>query len=417
MQFESVDNLPCGWKRNKLRKFCKLASGGTPNRTKDEYWDGNIPWATTAEVKYGVIEDTNEHITELGLSKSAAKTFPAGTLIMAMYGQGVTRGRVALLGNLMAINQACVAIIPKSEEYLSRYLYYYLTFYYHKIRSFSQGSNQLNLSSDLVGAFPVSIPSVTEQDKIVEILSTWDTAISQTRDLLAAKQRRKKALMQLLLTGKTRMPGFGKPTQDKTELAEGWKWLPLSEVFSRVTRTATEAPADVLSITATVGFVHQKDKFSKVIAGNNLKNYVLLKRGEFAYNKGNSKSYPQGCIYRLEEYQQAAVPNVYFCFTSKSDSAVGDFYKYYFESGLLNGQLARVINTGVRNDGLLNLNPNDFFKVKILLPPKKEQIAIADILSTATNETIYQKDLLARLEQQKRGLMQKLLTGEIPVQT
>lgn len=125
--------------------------------------------------------------------------------------------------------------------------------------------------------------------------------------------------------------------------------------------------------TAKVGFVQQKDKFSRIIAGQNLKRYILLKKGEFAYNKGNSKTYPQGCVYMLEDFDEAAVPNVYFCFRPRNSGINGKFYKFYFENGLLNHQLQNVINTGVRNDGLLNLNPDDFFNIRIKVPSISEQ--------------------------------------------
>ena len=121
-------------------------------------------------------------------------------------------------------------------------------------------------------------------------------------------------------------------------------------------------------------------------AGQNLKRYILLKIGEFAYNKGNSKSYPQGCIYMLKDFGEAAVPNVYFCFRPRDKEISGNFYKFYFENGLLNHQLLRVINTGVRNDGLLNLNPTNFFNIRIKVPPISEQHCISDVLNSTTNE-------------------------------
>lgn len=117
----------------------------------------------------------------------------------------------------------------------------------------------------------------------------------------------------------------------------------------------------------------------------------------------------------LEDFDKAAVPNVYFCFRPRNNEIYGNFYKFYFENSFLNHQLQKVINTGVRNDGLLNLHPNDFFNIRIKVPSISEQKCITRVLTTATNEVNNLEKKLKALEKQKRGLMQKLLTGEIRV--
>jgi type I restriction enzyme S subunit len=248
--------------------------------------------------------------------------------------------------------------------------------------------------------FPIVLPPLNEQHIIARIINDWDTATNQVCKLISLRKKQKKALMQKLF--------FSEKTSQ-------WKKLNISKVFQRVQRTTTNDVKNVLSITANVGFVHQKDKFSKVIAGKNLKRYILLNQGEFAYNKGNSKSYPQGCIHMLEEYEQGAIPNVYYCFKTRDNKIHAPFYKYYFASGALNHQLHRIINTGVRNDGLLNLNPKDFFKLKVHLPPISDQHRIAKLFSCIDIEIEKFKRSLAALEKQKRGLMQKLLTGQVRV--
>ena len=106
---------------------------------------------------------------------------------------------------------------------------------------------------------------------------------------------------------------------------------------------------------------------------------------------------------------------MYYCFRPRNNEIKGKFYKFYFENSLLNHQLQKVINTGVPNDGLLNLHPTDFFKMRIKVPPISEQKRITTVLSTATNEINNLEKKLKALEKQKRGLMQKLLTGEIRV--
>jgi len=251
-----------------------------------------------------------------------------------------------------------------------------------------------------------NIPPLPEQKRIATILSTWLRAIDLTERLIAAKKERRTWLMQQLLTGKRRLPGFDGE----------WREVHLSDVFERVQRSIPDGETpEVLSITAKAGFVSQRVKFSKVIAGKNLEQYVLIRRGEFSYNKGNSLTYPQGCVFPLKEFDEGAVPNVFLSFRAASPEVYPDFYSHFFASGGLNHQLSRVINTGVRNDGLLNLNASDFFNVKVPFPPVTEQEQIAKILTLANNELDLLRTQLEALREQKKGLMQQLLTGKIRV--
>jgi type I restriction enzyme S subunit len=255
-------------------------------------------------------------------------------------------------------------------------------------------------------AFPVLVPPLSQQSKIVEILSAGDDAIVRTKRLIAAQQTRKKGIMQRLLTGHIRFLGFGGE----------WARVHLREVFQRnIRRAGNRIVENVLSITASVGFVDQREKFGKVIAGKNIANYILLKHGEFAYNRGNSNAYPQGCIYMLEEFDEGAIPSVYYSFVATSNKVYPPFYKHYFESGALNGQLMRYISSSVRADGLFNISADNFFNILIPLPSLDEQIKITEILTTCDIEIDLQKRKLALLKSQKKGLMQRLLTGELRV--
>ncbi len=157
----------------------------------------------------------------------------------------------------------------------------------------------------------------------------------------------------------------------------------------------------------------QSDKFARDMAGNSVDRYTLLHEGEFAYNKGNSLTSPYGCVFRLDQ-PTALVPFVYFCFALKPELDPS-FCEHLFAAGALNHQLSRLINSGVRNDGLLNLNVEDFFSCRIPVPPSDEQRRIALALSAAKEELALLDQEIEALKRQKRGLMQKLLTGEWPV--
>ena len=158
-----------------------------------------------------------------------------------------------------------------------------------------------------------------------------------------------------------------------------WKTAVLNDISEIITKTAGKGIYETVSISAGVGFVNQAKKFGKELSGKQYEKYIVLYKGDFSYNKGNSKTYPQGCIYRLNDRETAAVPNVFESFRIKSGCAY--YYDQLFTSGFLNKQLSRKINHGVRDDGLLNLTGKDFYSCVLPFPPVKEQEKIAEILS------------------------------------
>lgn len=187
------------WVTEPLGENYVVSSGGTPSRAVAEYWTGGtIPWVKTTEVNYTVISETSEHITQPGLDNSAAKILPVGTILLAMYGQGVTRGKVAVLGIEAASNQACAAILPKNDAVDSRYLYHYLAHQYDELRHLAHGGQQQNLNLDIVRDFPITYPvSSDRQAEIVELLDALD---EKTR-LHEARLPVLDALFSALLTG------------------------------------------------------------------------------------------------------------------------------------------------------------------------------------------------------------------------
>ena len=198
--------VPKSWEVKRIGEIATLKSGGTPSRSNESFWiGGTIPWVKTGEVDYCVINDTEEKITQEGLDGSSAKIFPAGTLLMAMYGQGITRGKVGILGVDAATNQACAAFFPK-EEVRTGFLYQLFSFKYDYIRNLGHGANQKNLSADILKTVQIAYPKDTdEQDEIVSSLSALD-------DKLALAERKRshfedlfKTLLHQLMTAQLRV--------------------------------------------------------------------------------------------------------------------------------------------------------------------------------------------------------------------
>lgn len=268
--------------------------------------------------------------------------------------------------------------------------------------SHNSGGAQPSLNRNFIYPIPLPIPPLPEQRKIADILSTWDQAIEKTEALLRNARTQKRALMQQLLTGKRRFPEFeGQP----------WQEVPLSVIASPVTARNEGHDLPVLTISSKAGFVRQDQKYSRNMAGRSVERYYRLRRGEFAYNKGNSKTYQFGCVLRLDEYEEGLVPHVYVCFALNKGCDSG-FFKGLFLADYLRPQLSQLVNTGVRNNGLLNIKPSAFWGVKVPMPSLDEQHRIGEVIATCLAEEGRLIENITKLRSEKKALMQQLLTGK-----
>lgn len=209
-----VGVIPEDWETFRLGDISEVSAGGTPTRTNPSYWNGDIPWVTTSEVDFCTISSATQSITVEGLKNSAAKLFPPSTLLMALYGQGKTRGKVAVLGIEAATNQACAAIsLHSTDSY--KFLFHYLVDQYESIRSLSNNGSQENLNSSLVRSICVPYPKPREQCAIATALSDMDALLDGLDRLIAKKRAIKQATLQQLLTGQTRLPRFSGEWEEK----------------------------------------------------------------------------------------------------------------------------------------------------------------------------------------------------------
>lgn len=252
----------------------------------------------------------------------------------------------------------------------------------------------------------VPYPKKEEQDKIAEILSTWDDGIETFEKLIEQKEIFHKALMKNLLIGKIRLSGYNSK----------WTHSKFNSIFERITRKNEELNSNILTISAQNGLISQKDFYNKRIASVDTSKYILLNNGEFAYNKSYSNGYPLGAIKRLDLYEKGVVSSLYICFKLNNSDNCSDFWKYYFEAGMLNREIKMIAQEGARNHGLLNMATEDFFNMLLYYPKdSKEQQKIAEILNKSDKEIQLLNSKLEKLKEQKKGLMQKLLTGQIRV--
>lgn len=218
---EWLGNVPAHWNVGSLGYYATLETGATPSRANLKYWNGEIPWVKTGEVRYDTIYDTDEKVTDLAVKKTSIKVAPAGTLLMAMYGQGITRGRVALLGVPATYNQACVAITVNSEI-CNEYMKWYFIAGYKALRDGGNETSQMNLNADIVRKFKILVPSICEQKSIVEYLANklpiFDNLLNKTQQQIQLMQERRTALISAAVTGKIDVRDWVKPESNSNQI-------------------------------------------------------------------------------------------------------------------------------------------------------------------------------------------------------
>lgn len=267
--FANFDALPDGWRWAKLGDVCKTTSGGTPSRKNAEYFTGDIPWVKSGELPDGLVTEVEERITEAAVASSSAKLFPAGTLLIALY--GATVGKLGILNEAATTNQAVCAIFP--PEYLdTKYLFWYLRFVRSDLVAQAVGGAQPNISQGILRELRVPIAPLAQQKRIVGEIekhtSRLDEAVANLKRVKANLKRYKAAVLKAAVEGRlveteaelarregrsyetgeqllqrtletrpSQWQGKGKykepaapDTTDLPELPEGWVWARLDAI-------------------------------------------------------------------------------------------------------------------------------------------------------------------------------------------
>ncbi|AQY22595.1 restriction endonuclease subunit S [Riemerella anatipestifer] len=187
---------PKGWEVKKLGEVCDVSSGSTPSRSVSEYWDnGTIPWIKTGEVKGNVIYETEEKITEMALKETSCKLYSKGSLLIAMYGQGKTRGNVAVMGIDATTNQAC-AVLSKNINLDVQYLLQLLKLNYEDLRNLGRGGNQPNLNVGLIKNYQIIYPPITLQNEFAKRIEQIEILKNQAQQELEQSKNLFQSLLQ-----------------------------------------------------------------------------------------------------------------------------------------------------------------------------------------------------------------------------
>ena len=191
---------PKGFTKQPLSEVAEITTGSTPGRGSDGYYGGNIPWIKTTEVTGGEIHDTEEKLTESGLKAIRGKLHPINSIVVAMYGQGQTRGRCALLRIEASCNQACGVVRP-SEEFVPWFMFTQLLLAYERLRALGRGGNQENLNLQLLGSFEVLLPPLPLQQTFATRIASIEALKATHRRALAALDALFASLQQRAFAG------------------------------------------------------------------------------------------------------------------------------------------------------------------------------------------------------------------------
>ena len=179
-----------------IQELTDVISGGTPNRDVNEYWEcGTIPWVKTTELQNNLIKEVDEYITEKGLNSSSAKLVPPGTVLIAMYGQGKTRGMTAYLNIEACTNQACACILP-SDQINQTFLWKFLILSYDDLRGMAKGGNQPNLNGTIIKNYPILYPPRELQEQFAAFVEQTDKSKVAVQKALDEAQLLFDSLMQ-----------------------------------------------------------------------------------------------------------------------------------------------------------------------------------------------------------------------------
>ena len=188
--------------------------------------------------------------------------------------------------------------------------------------------------------------------------------------------------------------------------ATTWEQHKLNEISQRVQNNDGRMNLPTLTISAANGWMNQQDRFYGNIAGKEQKNYTLLSKGELSYNHGNSKLAKYGAVFVLRTYEEALVPRVYHSF--KIINGIPDFIEYYFATKIPDIELAKIISSGARMDGLLNISYDEFSNIKFKLPSEKEQFIISSFLRKLDSLIALHQRKLEKLKNIKKACLEKM---------
>ena len=389
-------HLPSGWKEFALKDICNIQDGihTTPN-----YADKGIKFISVENISD--IYASNKFISNEDYNNLYKVKAKKNDIFMTRIGDIGTPAIVSKDEEL-AYYVTLTLLTNISKEIYYKYLYYAIQSYNFQKELYSRTLHvafpkKINLGE--IGECKFISPPLDEQKRIADILSTFDDLIENLKKLIEKKEIYKKGVMQRVLSGKVRFNGF----------TDEWEFTTLDKIIvEKSIRNKDNKINLVLSVTNKKGFVIQNEFFGKTIASKDLSNYKIVDKYDFAYNPARVNV---GSISMLENFDSCIVSPMYVVFSLNKLKIDKYFFKYWIQSNNFNGHIRSLSAGSVRS--ILSFDAMSTMKIK--LPSLEEQNKIAELLSLIDKDIDNLKKMLQLRKLQKKGVMQKLLTGEVRV--
>ncbi len=395
--------IPVEWEVKRIAKITKIIAGATPSTNNLEYWGGDIRWMTSGELHQKRIFEVKKRITEDGLKNSSTKILPIDCVLIGLAGQGKTRGTVAITKVELCTNQSIAAILP-NDIVDSEYLFSYLDKQYEQLRKLSTGDGgRGGLNLNIIGSLKIAIPPLAEQKAIAALLLLWDKAIEKTDELIKQKELLKKALMQQLLTGKKRLKGF----------KGAWKKYSYTELLKIVKRPVIWNDNELYKLISvrrrSGGIFLREELWGHQILVKDLRNVNV---GDFIFSKMQIMHGASALV--TKEFAGTKISGSYIAVIAKDPELLNIVFLKWLSTQPYFYYQTFISSYGVHIEKM-TFDFESFLSQNIALPNIKEQTAIVEILETADKEIKIIKNKLEALKEQKKGLMQVLLTGKVRI--
>ena len=311
-----------------------------------------------------------------------------------------------LTGKTVAVSGYYITMLSKDgfdSKYFSIWLKSPLAIKMYKLYATGSLIERQRVQFPTLSQIKSSVPQIEEQTKIGSFFKQLDDTIAlHQRKLTLLEQLKQTYLQQMFPQDENNFPvlriaGFSQP----------WVLRRLSDVSERVRGNDGRMDLPTLTISAGSGWLDQRERFSGNIAGNEQKNYTLLSNGELSYNHGNSKLAKYGVVFALRTFEEALVPKVYHSFKT-TDEASADFIEYMFATKTPDRELAKLVSSGARMDGLLNINYDEFMGISIMVPEIDEQNRISHFLRKFDDTIVLHRCKIEKLTELKKVLLAKM---------
>ncbi|WP_229838938.1 restriction endonuclease subunit S [Deinococcus piscis] len=393
---QKAGGVPEGWREVPIDAVAKRGSGHTPNKGNPDYWNGGIKWVSLADsskLDNRYITETDKEISLLGIKNSSAVLLTKGTVVLSR-DAGV--GKSAILAEEMAVSQHFMTWTADEKNTHNIFLYYWLQNKKPEFEAIATGSTIKTIGLPYFKKLNILLPPLPEQRKIAAILSTWDDSLATLTDLIAAKRQQKRGLAEALLTGQKRLPGF-----------EGeWEETRFSSVMQESRISAPDELGKRLTVSLHLKGVSVREERDSSEAGKTI--YYRRKTGQFIYGKQNIFRGSLGLVPQELDGYLSSQDLPAFDIAPEYDPA---FVFAFFARPKFYEELEKIA-TGT---GSKRVHPEAIYRLSHPLPPLPEQQAIASVLSTLDSEIASLESLKAKVQEQKRGLMDELLTGRVRV--